>query len=218
MQVHLQREIERLKKRILAIGALVEDSLQKAVRALRSRDPDLAALVIRTDAEIDDFEVEIEEECLKILALYQPVAHDLRFVIAVLKINGDLERIGDQAVNIAERAQYLSGRPPLEIPLELTTMVEKVQGMLKSSLDALVNGDEGQAMQVILQDDEIDALHRTMYDLVQDGIKTRLDLLDCYINILSVSRQLERVADQVTNIAEDVIYLVRGSIVRHSGG
>lgn len=216
MSVHLHHEIDRLKKKILALGAMVESALQKAVRALKDRDIRLADKVIEADFEIDQAEVETEEECLKILALYQPVANDLRFVVAVLKINNDLERIADQAVNIAERAKYLSVREKIEIPADLTSMVDKALAMLKKSLESLVTMNPGMAHEVIACDDEIDTMHRKMYEQVQERIRSHPDHLERLINILSVSRQLERVADQVTNIAEDVIYMVEGEIIRHN--
>jgi len=215
MSVHLQREIERLKKKIILLGGEVEESLQKAVRSLRNRDLALARAVIENDAAIDRAEVEFEEECLKILALDQPVAMDLRFVVAVLKINNDLERIADMAVNMADRALDLSQgkRPPF--PAQLTMMVDAAQSMLKRSLDALVNMNTALAWDVIRDDDLLDALHAQMYQYVQDAIRSDLDQVGSYISLLTISRQLERTADLVTNIAEDVIYMVDGEIVRH---
>ena len=215
MSVHLQREIERLKKKIILLGGEVEESLQKAVRSLRNRDLALARAVIENDAAIDRAEVEFEEECLKILALHQPVAMDLRFVVAVLKINNNLERIADMAVNMADRALDLSQgkRPPF--PAQLTMMVDAAQSMLKRSLDALVNMNTALAWDVIRDDDLLDALHAQMYQYVQDAIRSDLDQVGSYISLLTISRQLERTADLVTNIAEDVIYMVDGEIVRH---
>jgi len=215
MNPHMQREIERLKKKLLTVSATVETALQKAIRSLKDRDAVLAQQVIDGDRDIDQMEVDVEEEVLKILALYNPVAIDLRFVISVLKINNDLERIGDQASNIAARTIFLNTHPKIEIPYEITTMVNATQAMLRKSLDALINMDPGLAREVMLADDEIDNLHKQMYSLVQDKIRSDLDKIECWINILSVSRQLERIADQVTNIAEDVIYMVEGVIVRH---
>jgi len=215
MNPHMQREIERLKKKLLTVSATVETALQKAIRSLKDRDAVLAQQVIDGDRDIDQMEVDVEEEVLKILALYNPVAIDLRFVISVLKINNDLERIGDQASNIAARTIFLDTHPKIEIPREITTMVNATQAMLCKSLDALINMDPGLAREVMYADDEIDNLHKQMYTLVQDKIRSDLDKIECWINILSVSRQLERIADQVTNIAEDVIYMVEGVIVRH---
>jgi len=211
----MQREIEKLKKKILTLGAKVEESVQKAVRAIREKDADQARIIIEQDFDIDHMEVDVEEECLKILALYQPVATDLRFIVAVLKINNDLERIGDLAVNIAERAAFLATQTKIIYPLELDEMVQKTQSMLKRSLDALVNVDAGLAREVCADDDQVDAINRTMYNKVQDGIRAHPDQIEALIHFLSISRHLERIADHATNIGEDVIYMIEGEIVRH---
>jgi phosphate transport system protein len=160
-------------------------------------------------------EVGVEEDCLKILALHQPVAIDLRFIVAVLKINNDLERIGDLAVNIAERSAFLSKHPPFGFSLGLVEMADRAQDMLKHSLDALINLDSGLAQEVCAADDEIDAMNRQMYLKIQDAIRSNPGKLESLIHLLSVSRHLERIADHATNIAEDVIYMVEGRIARH---
>ncbi|HUJ73429.1 MAG TPA: phosphate signaling complex protein PhoU [bacterium] len=200
---------------LLSLGADVEGSVYKAVQALDRRDKSMAEQVISGDAAIDKFEVYLEEECLKILALHQPVAIDLRFVIAVLKINNDLERIGDLAVNIAERALFLAAHQPLDVPFDFASMAAKAQQMLKKSLDALVNMDPRMARDVCAADDEVDALNRDMYGRIEDGIRQHPEHLESLIHYLGVSRYLERIADHATNIAEDVIYMVDGDIVRH---
>lgn len=215
MARHLRKEIERLKKNILALGAEVEECVQMAVRAIEERDTETADRVIQLDDHIDQVEVELEEDCLKILALHQPVAIDLRFIIAVLKINNDLERIGDLAVNIAERVAFLKARPPIRIPYDLQGLVEKTTAMLKNSLDSLVNLDIDLARQVCLADDEVDAINRDMYDKIKNAIRENPEDLDVLVPYLSVSRYLERIADHATNIAEDVIYMVDGIIARH---
>ena len=215
MPQHLQREIERLKKKILSLSAVVENNVQMAVRSIEERDAGLAEKVIGLDSEIDQSEVDLEEDCLKILALHQPVAIDLRFIIAVLKINNDLERIGDLAVNIAERVQFLSSKPPIAIPFDLEGLVIKTQQMLKDSLDSLVNLNVKLARNVCQMDDEVDAINREMYDRVKDAIRTNPAQVDILIPYLSISRYLERVADHATNIAEDVIYMIEGQIARH---
>jgi phosphate transport system protein len=215
MAQHLQREIDKLKKAILSLGALVESSVQMAVKAIEERDSGLAEKVIKSDYEIDHAEVDLEEDCLKILALHQPVAIDLRFIIAVLKINSDLERIGDLAVNIAERVRFLSSQPSIKIPYDLQGLAEKTSWMLRSSLDSLVKLDTVMAHQVCAADDEVDDINRQMYDLVKNAIKARPEHVDALIPYLSVSRYLERIADHTTNIAEDVIYMVDGVIARH---
>lgn len=215
MPVHLQRELDRLKKRIMSLGAEVEQGVRLATKSLDSRDGNLAAKVIEGDLHIDHLEVDLEEECLKILALYQPVAIDLRFIIAVLKINSDLERIGDLAVNIAERASFLATQRRVEITIDFLTMSEKAQGMLRKSLDALANLDADLAYRVCASDDEVDAMNREMYRLVQEAIRKRPAQLEYLIHMLSASRHLERIADLATDISEDVIYMVKGEIIRH---
>lgn len=212
---HLRREVDRLKRKLLVLSAYVEESVQRAVKSVSERDEKLAQRVIETDFEIDEMEVDVEEDCLKILALYQPVAIDLRFIIAVLKINNDLERIGDLAVNIAERAVSLSKQARIDSPFDFQTMAERVQKMLQKALDALVNGDEKLAREVLVSDDEIDEMNRQMYDSIKLGIRQSPENVDTLIQVLAISRNLERIADHTSNIAEDVIYMVDGDIIRH---
>ncbi len=215
MARHLQVELEQLKKRILALGAMAEERVRMASKALSERDLQLAEKVIASDHEIDAAEVEVEEECLKILALHQPVAIDLRFLAAVIKINNDLERIGDQAVNIAQRATIILKAPQIETDLDFTLMAQKAQAMLKRSLDALVTLDPDLAYKVCLDDDEVDEIKRQSYDEIKEKIMEMPQLAGVFINLLLVSRHLERIADHSTNIAEEVIYLVEGEISRH---
>jgi phosphate transport system protein len=215
MRVHLQREIENLKKEILTVGAIAEQSVREATRAIENRDENLARNVIEKDINLDQMEVEVEESCLKILALHQPVATDLRFIVAVLKINSDLERVGDLAVNIAERTLFLANHPEVNIEFDFTTMAIKTQEMLKKSLDALVNLDARLARRVCACDDEIDSMNRQMYLIVQDAMHSHPEQIEPLIHLLSTSRHLERIADHATNIAEDVIYMIEGEIVRH---
>ena len=215
MPYRLEREIGKLKKSILTLGAVVEERVHMAVQSINERDEKLARQVIDGDPEIDDMEVDLEEECLKLLALHQPVAIDLRFIIAVLKINNDLERIGDLAVNIGERSAFLAVKEPVKIPFDFPTMSEKVKIMLKKSLDALVNMDVGLATAVCEMDDTVDSINREMYAQVKDGFCEQMEHIEVLTHLLSVSRHLERIADLATNIAEDVIYMIEGRIVRH---
>ncbi len=215
MAQHLNRELDRLKRKLLALSAYVEESVQRAVKAISERDEKLAQRVIEADFEIDEMEVDVEEDCLKILALHQPVAVDLRLIIAVLKINNDLERIGDLAVNIAERAISLSKLIRIDSPFDYPTMAEKVQSMLQKALDALVNGDAKSAREVLAADDEIDEINRQMYAVIGQKIRQTPEQTDTLIQMLAISRNLERIADHTSNIAEDVIYMVDGDIVRH---
>jgi phosphate transport system protein len=217
MSKHLHNEIEKLKKKILFIGAMVEEALQKAVKAVLTRDENLAAAVIENDEAIDTMEVELEEDCLKVLALYQPVATDLRYIVAILKINNELERIGDLAGNVAGRAEALAPKERLPVPYDLAGMAEEVRKMLKDCLDALVNLDAELADSVCRADDKVDIIHRQTFTHIMDAIRHDLEHIDSYINLLSISRYLERIADHTTNIAQDVIYLLKGDIVRHRG-
>jgi phosphate transport system protein len=215
MAKHFFRELEKIKKRILSLGAMVEERVRMVIKALELRDADIAERIIKSDHEIDEMEVEIEEECLKILALYQPVAIDLRFLTAVIKINNDLERVADEAVNIAERVQVIAKRQRLDIPFNHSLMAEKSEFMLKKSLDAFVNMDVDIALRVCTLDDEVDNMMNEAYDVVKHAIGKHPDRVSYLINLLLVSRHLERIADHATNIAEEVIYLVEGEIVRH---
>lgn len=212
---HLQTELEKLKRRILTLGTNVEERVRMAIRAVEKVDADLAQKIIKADREIDEAEVEIEEECLKIIALHQPVAVDLRFISAVIKINNDLERIGDMAVNIAERVSTIAKRPPVNVPIDYSIMGERVEAMLKSSLDSLVNLDSDLAYKVTLADDEVDEMKRKIYDIVKEAITRHPDRAGYLINLLLISRHLERIGDHATNIAEEVIYLIEGVIPRH---
>lgn len=215
MPKHLQREIESLKKKILSLGASVETAVHEAIRSIEERDADLADKIIEDDIKIDEMEIEVEEECLKILALHQPVAIDLRFLVAVLKINNDLERIGDLSVNIAERSSFLASQPPVNVFFDFSQMCKQTEAMLNQSLDALVNLSSELAHKVCASDDAIDAMNRQMYLRIQEAIGKHPEHMVSLIHLLSVSRHLERIADHATNIAEDVIYMVEGQIVRH---
>ncbi len=215
MPVHLQRALDALRQQILVLGGRVEEAVWKAVQAFTEIDPEVAEQVVAADREIDQMEVDVEEECLKILALHQPVAVDLRFIVAVLKINNDLERIGDLAVNISQRAVRISRHVRVEEPFDLTAMATVVQGMLHDSLDALVNMDSAAARDVCRRDDEVDRRHRQIVDRAGTLVRERSEWFDGLVQIISVSGHLERIADLATNIAEDVIYTVEGQIVRH---
>ena len=215
MSVHLQRQIERLKKDVVSLCALAEEQVQMAVRALLNRDEEMARRVERRDMEIDQREVEIEEECLKTLALHQPVAGDLRFIVSALKINNDLERIGDMAANIARKAVTLATLPPLDIPFDLQGMADKTQTMLRDSLDAMVNSNPELAGSVCARDDEVDRMKHEIRAKAEAMIRQDPRHLTAMLNLLAVSRNLERIADHATNIAEDVVYLVEGRIIRH---
>jgi len=215
MPKRLQKELEKIKKRILYLGAMVEERIRMAIKAMETWDADLAEEIIRKDYEIDELEIEVEEECLKILALHQPVAVDLRFLIATIKINNDLERIGDEAVNIAHRVKNISKRKRLDVSFDFSLMAEKAAAMFRLSLDALVNLDLDLAFKVLTLDDEVDQMHRELYDRIKEVMSRNPDYVGYLINLYTTSRHLERVGDHSTNIAEEVIYLIEGEIIRH---
>jgi phosphate transport system protein len=209
------RELDNIKKMILSLGALVEERVRMAAAAVESRDAEAAERVIKTDYEVDEMEVEIEEACLKVLALHQPVAVDLRFLVAVIKINNDLERIGDQAVNIAQRVAVLAKYREEKFDFDYAQMAEKAETMLRMSLDALVNLDVDVAFKVVTMDDEVDQIQKDAYDRIKVALKDHTGNIGYMINLLLISRHLERLADHATNIAEEVIYLIEGEIIRH---
>ena len=215
MKRHLERELDKLKKKVLTLTAIVEERINKAILSLTRHDPKLAREVIETDREIDQLEVEVEEDCLKILALYQPAAIDLRYVVGILKMNNDLERMGDLSVNIAERATYLAKQREIDLFLDFTDMSEKTVSMVRGALNALIKMDATMARAVCAADDEVDEINREMLNVIQDHIAKNPKELRPLIHLLLAVRHLERIADLATNIAEDVIYMIKGEIVRH---
>ena len=215
MSAHLTQSIENIKKKTLSLSALVEDRVRLAVKAVETRDARLAEQVIGGDLAVDQMEVDVEEECLKALALHQPVAVDLRMIVAVLKIDAALERIGDLAVNIAERAAFLARQDQPEILFDFPGMAVKAQSMLTRSIDALVNVDTTLAREVCGDDDEVDAINSQIYDQVKEEIRRRPESLEALLHLLGISRHIERIADLATSIAEDVVYMADGKIIRH---
>jgi phosphate transport system protein len=216
MSLHFAREIDKIKSQILSLGGVVEVCVRQGVESLFEKNTDLAEKVIKGDNEIDHMEVEIEESCLKLLALYQPVAVDLRFIVAVLKINNDLERIGDLGVNIARRTLFLMEGGDYQVPPQLPQMAARAQTMLRGCLDSLVKHDALLARQVLVNDQEVDNLNREMFDLVRQRLEKGSKNVAAEMHLHSAARFLERMADHTTNIAEDVIYLIEGTIIRHS--
>lgn len=216
MNIHFQRELDNLRRNMLSLGTMVEESVRLSVKALETRDTALAQQIIDVDREIDVKEVEVEEECLKILALHQPVAIDLRIISSIIKINNDLERVGDEAVNIAERVITMAKETPVNIQFDYNLMAEKTESMLKRSLDAMVKLDEDIAYKVCLDDDEVDEMNGFIYEQVKLAIRREPEHVGYLINLLLVSRHLERIADHATNIAEETIYVIGGVIHRHN--
>ncbi|TWT89887.1 hypothetical protein Mal64_02690 [Pseudobythopirellula maris] len=215
MSIHLERDLESLKHDILEQSALVEEMIRIACRGMVERRFGVYDELLSREPTINEREVEIEEECLKILALHQPVAVDLRRVATVMKVNTDLERIGDLAVNISERTESLSAAPSLELPDCVEAMSESAIEMVRDALDAFVELDPNAARQVCLRDDEVDAYNRTVIEAVYSVIQDEPELAQPVLHLFSASRNIERIADHATNIAEDVIYLVDGEITRH---
>ena len=217
MSLHLHRDLDKLKKEVLRLGNMVELAINNAFLALNNRDSSYVEEVLTNEEQINEMEVQIEEECLKILALHQPVAVDLRFLVVVLKVNNDLERMGDIAKNIAERAKDLMESdviPDLGQPIQ--GLPDLVRTMVRSSLDSLVKLDDQLARKIIEMDDEVDQINRDMYVAVKSLVAEKPSIADSAINLLSCSRNMERIGDLATNIAEDVIFVVEGKVVRHA--
>lgn len=215
MSKHLQKDVQLLHRSLMAVFGIVEQMIDQAVRALCEQQVELAHEVIVTDKIVDETEVRIEEDCLKILALHQPVAADLRRITTVLKINSDLERIADLACNIAERAQCMHEHPYFPIPNQLPEMVRQATRMVRMALDSFVDGDADLARQVILCDQAVDDNNLEVIDELRELMKQDSALVTPALHCFSASRHVERIADHAENIAEDVIYLVDGDIVRH---
>ena len=216
MSVHMQLDLSILHKDLLTMCTQVEDMIHRAVAQLAEPDFDIARQLMQEDTEIDRKDVQIEDSCLKILALYQPVAIDLRRITAVLKISGELERVADLAVNIAERACSLLNTPPVPVPDNLKGMAKRAVDMLHRSIDAYVDLDSTAARKVCLEDDEIDELNLQLIQELIVQMHQSPEQLDALLHLFSAVRQVERVADHATNIAEDVVYLVEGRIIRHA--
>lgn len=215
MTIHLHRDLDDIKKQLMDVGALVEQAIRDATTALLDRRIDLVERVQAADDAIDAKEVHVEETCLKALALHQPVAVDLRYIVVVMKVNNDLERMGDLASNIAARAAYLAAHEPLDLPVDLRSMVEIVQRMVRDCLDALVRSDIALARSVLAADDSVDDFNRDMFTRMQDEMMSDPKKVKRAVHYLSASRHLERIADLATNVAEDVIYMTEGEVIRH---
>ncbi|HRR28401.1 MAG TPA: phosphate signaling complex protein PhoU, partial [Victivallales bacterium] len=212
MSVHLDREIEKIKKMLVHLATIVEENVRKSVLSVSSRNEDLARKIITADDIVDKLEVELEEECLKVLALHQPLAADLRYVIACLKINNDLERIGDLAVNIAQRAIAIAENKEDKVPIDFSAIMEKTQQMLSLAIEATIELNPTIANQVCVMEKEIDEFNKEIHNEIIKLIKDKPKKTKYFLHILGVSRQLERIADYATNICEDVIYMIEGKI------
>ncbi len=215
MSKYMQKELERLESMLLALSALVQENIHKAIRAFQTRDVELARQVSSADREVDRMEVDIEEECLKMLALYQPVAIDLRYIIAALKINNDLERVGDLANNIAKRAVVMAESTEVRIPFDFSGFARQTLDMLSKTIDAFIKLDLVRAREIMKLDEVIDRKHSEAEETIGRVIREDPAHDIPYLQILWVSRCLERIGDHATNIAEDIIYLLEGEIIRH---
>ncbi len=212
---HFEDELQALKNRLLNMGALVEDRVQRAVQALMDRRAEVAEAIANGDQEVNDLQIEIDDRCLKLLALQQPMASDLRLITAVMKINSDLERIGDQAVNIAENSARILAHPPLRPLIDLPRMAEIAEAMTRDSLDAFVRRDSELARRVLAKDDEVDRLKDQIFRVLLTYMMADPGTIERGIALILVSRNIERIADHATNIAEDVIFILEAKDVRH---
>ncbi len=216
MSVHLQSDLEALHKDLLSMSALVEDMIHRAVDQLIHPDIEEAHKLVQQDTEIDRWDVRIEDTCLKVLALHQPVAIDLRRITTMLKISGELERVADLACNIAERALGMLDAPDVTVPNQLQEMATDAVDMLHRSIDAYIDLDSEKARRVTADDDAIDDANDAIIALLVEQMHQQPDRIDALLHLFSAVRQVERVADHATNIAEDVVYLVEGKIIRHA--
>ena len=223
MAHNIQTEIETLKGHIVYLSTVVEENMQCAIKALVEKNPDLAYQVMQTDkCEIDHIEIDVEQECLRIMALHQPVASDLRFLVTVLKVNSDLERIGDLVAKIADKVLLLYNADPaqflsdsMQIPDMFNGMFDKTVWMFRQTMEAFVNEDTDLAYKVCLADDEVDLAKRDIYRELEESIMSDPAQQVYLAKLLSVARSTERIADHCTNICEDIIYMQQGRIVRH---
>lgn len=213
---YLEEELEQLRTKIIKMGSLVEEQIEFAFRALFEGNIELAKIVMKRDDEVDKYDIKIDKHCQRIFALTQPVAFDLRLIMTALMINSDLERMGDIAVNISERAEGLIGYNDLLEKMRVDEMARKVQRIIKMSIDCFVNGDAELAKEVINIDEEIDRLDRDIFELLTAEMKSNADLIVPCSHILTLVRNIERLADHATNISEDVIFLIDAKIIKHS--
>jgi phosphate transport system protein len=215
METHFQQELNRLKENLLKMAGLAEEAINNAIEALVKRDTALAEKTIADDQKINEMEIRIDEHCLKLLALHQPMAADLRFITSAIRINTELERIGDQAVNIGERVIALNQEPQLKPYIDLPRMAEITQSMVKDVLDAFVNRDPQLARSVCERDDQVDALNNQVFRELLTYMMADPQTITRAVHIILVSRCLERIADHATNIAEGVIFMVKALVIKH---
>lgn len=215
-QRHFQDELELLKGRLLEMGGLAEERVRLSVRAVVERDPQLVETVIAGDAPINTLHIELDDRCFKLLALHQPMAADLRAIVAAVKINTDLERVGDLAVNIAEAVRRYLRHPPVKELIDIPRMADIAQGMLRDALDAFVRRDTDLAQAVLEADDSLDALKTQVFRELLTYMLQDPHTIEPSLDLILISRHLERVGDHATNVAEDVIFMVSARDVRHA--
>src|SRR5271156_6696198 len=215
MRIRFHRKLDDLKERLLVMAGMAEQAIQRAVEAYRVRDLSLCDLVVRSEIAIDRFEREIDQMALDLLAMEQPMAIDLRFILAVIKINADLERVGDAASSISDRVRDLQAFPVVDLPVDIPRMASLAAGMVRKALQGFIEADADLAQSVLLMDDNVDRLNESAYFALSNLMKSQPDLTPQALNAMMIARSLERVADHATNIAEDVIFWVRGADVRH---
>ena len=214
-RTRFHQNLDDLKEKLLVMAGMAEQAIQRAIEAYRVGDLSICELVVRSEPAINRMERDIDQMALDLLAMEQPMAIDLRFILAVIKINADLERVGDQAVNIAERVRDLQSLSPVELPVDIPKMVSLAATMVRKALQAFIDGDPAMAEKVLLMDDEVDEMNRAVYRTLTRCIEDQPDCSHQALNVLVIARNLERVGDHATNIAEDVIFWVRGADVRH---
>lgn len=215
MERHFDEELKELKEKVLKSAALAEEAIAKAVKSLVDRDAKLAEDVIKHDVPINMLEIEIDQLCMKLLALHQPAAEDLRFIASALRINTELERVGDEAVNIAERAAVLITKPLLKPLIDIPRMAQLAQRMLKDSIDAFITRNAGLARNVCKRDDEVDSLNDQLFRELLTYMMQDAKNIERALELILVARHLERIADHTTNISEDVVYIVEGKTIKH---
>ena len=215
MRIRFHQSLDDLKEKLLVMAGMAEQAIQRAIEAYRVRDLSICDLVIRNEVAINRLEREIDQMALDLLAMEQPMAIDLRFILAVIKINADLERVGDQAVNISERVRDLQSYPEVELPVDIPRMASVASNMVRKALQAFIEGDAETAQSVLSMDDQVDKINAMAHASLSAVIRDQPQLTAQALNALVIARNLERVADHATNIAEDVIFWVRGADVRH---
>jgi phosphate transport system protein len=214
-RTRFHQNLNDLKEKLLVMAGMAEQAIQRAIEAYRVGDISICDLVARSEPAINRMEREIDQMALDLLAMEQPMAIDLRFILAVIKINADLERVGDQALNIAERVRDMQAQPPVELPVDIPKLASLAASMVRNALQAFIDADPAMAEKVLMMDDEVDEMNRAVHRTMTRCIEERPENSQQALNVLLIARNLERVGDHATNVAEDVIFWVRGADVRH---